>query len=214
MNIPFVSENGDFDCCSRMYRRAIWNTLLELKPKYSLEIGTFTYQSSHVFSKYYREYNEKGLLITADISTWNRGEAPPNVYPVMVYPHEDDMEKYHGNIDLYYDNYRDILLSDEGTAEINCTLIKREMALQGVDGLFGLTFVDATHTRASFLKDLVIAKELTEPEGFILIDDINDWGNEQANVYQELRERNSFYEFEDWKNSPGMALIKNKEFQL
>ncbi len=214
MHIPYISDDSSMDCCRRYYRRAIYNTLLELKPKYSLELGTYLYQTSHVFSKYYKQYCPEGWLITADISTWNRGGTPRNVYPVMVYPHIMDIEAEHGGIDVYYRSFRNRLLKGEDTVELNCNCIQETMIKLNIWDRLDLCFVDADHTRKSFLADLAIAKICTKEDGWILIDDINDRGHEQFDVYRELQTCNHFYEYEDWEISPGLALIQNKDLVL
>ena len=124
MNIPIVEDNTFFDVGSgRDYRRAILNILIELNPKYCCEIGTFIYQTSHVFSYFFEKYRPDGRLITADISVWNRGNAPKNVYPVMVYPHIENITDNHGGIEIYYKDYKDKLSDGLNTVETNSQLI-------------------------------------------------------------------------------------------
>lgn len=213
-NIPLIDDNRSFDCCGRLYRRAIWNILRELSPVYCLEIGTYIYQTSRVFSQYFTQYNPEGLLVTADISVWNRSAAPPDhVYPVMVYPHIREIEREHGGINLYYNDHRERMDNKEDSVKINLYILACKMNDINVD-FFDLTFVDGDHTKASFIKDLQLAQILTSPEGYILVDDIKDQGHEQYKVYQELRTHNNFYEFDDWEINPGLALIQNMELSL
>ncbi len=97
-NIPLVDNRTDMDCCIRLYRRAIYNTLLELKPKYSLEIGSYLFQSSSVWSRYIKEHMPNGKLITCDIAKWTNSPPPDHVIQVMVYPHIDNISDFHGDI--------------------------------------------------------------------------------------------------------------------
>jgi len=212
IKIPFREDRREWDCCQRYYRRAIWNTLLELRPKYSLEIGSYLFQSSSVWSKFYEEQLPGGHLITCDIAKWSNSPPPPNVTQVMVYPHIDNIADNHGGINLYLNNP----LAWVGyTLYKNRQLIDISMQQQSIE-YFDLVFVDGDHSKTSFRTDLRIAQGLTWFDGYILIDDINDMNNpEQVAYYQELKTKgNEFYEFDDWEINPGMALIQNKELTL
>lgn len=211
LSIPLVEDNTDYDCCPRKYRRAILNVLHALKPKYSLEIGSHYFQSSAVWSYWFEKNMPDGKLITCDIAKWSKSEPPENVEQVMVYPHINNIQDNHGGIAIYlpdWEKHVDCSVYD------NTDIIEEKMWDLGID-LFDLSFVDGDHARESFLRDLTIAKNLTNSNGYILIDDINDRGHAQYEVYRELKERgNVFYEFEDWNPNPGMALIKNRDLRL
>jgi hypothetical protein len=214
-SIPMLIDDTTHDACNRYYRRALLNTLLKLRPTYCLEIGTYTYQTSQVFSCYFETYNPNGKLITTDISEWDRGGAPPNVYPVMVYPHTLNVEKFHGGINIFYPNWRKKLESGGNSVLINGDIINRKMDELDIDEHFDFVFVDGDHQEKSFLSDLYIALALTKPDGYILIDDVRDPGNEQMETYRNtLCKKNSFYEFEDWDTNPGMALIRAGDLKL
>lgn len=200
-----------WDCCQRYYRQAIFNTLMQLKPKYSLEIGSYLFQSSSVWSHYYDTYMSDGHLITCDIAKWSNSEPPKHVSQVMVLPHIKDVENNHGGIDVFYKDYNDYV--DDSVIN-NVDLIREKMYELKIPA-FDLTFVDGDHARDSFLKDLDIAKFLTWGDGYILIDDINDRNHAQYEVYRELKAAgNEFYEFDEWTINPGMALIQNKDLKL
>lgn len=216
IKIPLIEHNLNYDCCPRQYRQCILNILIELKPLYSLEIGTHTFQSASVWSYYIDKYQSEGKLITADIAYWNRGDPPSNVYSVMVYPHITNIGNFHGGIDVFYKDYS-AKLKTEDSVEMNYKIIHAKMLELGI-GKFDFVFVDGDHTKISVLNDLVLAKSLTKPDGFILLDDIEDENHpEQCEVYRQLKEKgNVFYEFEDWQqNTPvGMGLIQNKDLIL
>ena len=211
--IPLHDQRTDQDCCARIYRRAIYNTLLTLKPKHSFEIGTFTFQSSSVWSRFYEEHLQEGKLITADITMWNRGEPPKHVYPVMFYPYEEDPSIEHGSMNVYYKNYREVA-QRELSLELNTAKLFESMTEHNIRS-FDLTFVDGSHSAKSFLSDLYLAQLTTKPDGWILIDDIYPTPGgetyEQHVVYQQLKRHNKFYEYDDWNPNPILALIQNKE---
>lgn len=211
LNIPLVENNTDYDCCPRKYRRAILNVLHSLKPKYSLEIGSHCFQSSAVWSYWFEKNMPDGKLITCDVAKWTQSEPPKNVYNIMVYPHIHNIRDNHGGIEMSLPNWENHI---ENSHYDNMDIIEFKMDDLHID-LFDLSFVDGDHARESFLKDLCIVKYLTKDDGYILIDDINDRGHAQYDVYRELKSKgNVFYEFEDWNPNPGMALIKNKDLTL
>lgn len=212
LSISLVEDNTDYDCCPRKYRRAILNVLHALKPKYSLEIGSHYFQSSAVWSYWFEKNMPDGKLITCDIAKWSKSEPPKNVEQVMVYPHILNIRDNHGGISVYLPTWEDHI---QFSIEENTNLICSKMDELDIE-LFDLCFVDGDHARTSFLSDLHIAQNLTNYEkGYILIDDINDRGHAQYEVYRELKEiGNVFYEFEDWNPNPGMALIKNRDLRL
>jgi hypothetical protein len=206
-------------------------------------VGTHIYQTSNVFSAFYKKFNPKGFLVTADIGTYNRAETPPeHVVPVMVYPHIYDVESFHGGLAVWDKNFKKVLKKNPDTAKLNSSIIlekfqHKECGCDCHENIsimhfvpccyslenykpFDFTFIDGCHSEVSIKKDLEIAKQLIRPDGYILIDDINDKGKdsiEQHDYYQNYlkpRNRAYFYEFEDWLYSNdqyapvGMALIK------
>ena len=215
MNIPLIDNRLDFDCeDGRYYRRAIWNTLLYLRPKYCLEIGTHIFQTAEVFSKYFEKYQPNGRLFTVDVGTFNNSLPPRYVTSIMVFPHIKNICDNHGGLKLYYKDYEKVLKNFPDASDININIIISEMEMYKID-YFDFTFVDGDHSRISFLGDMKIASYLTNGNGSILIDDINDRGHEQFDVYRELKEKgNSFYEYDNWNPNPGMGLIWNKELIL
>lgn len=214
LSIDLIDDNAVFDCCERFYRRAILNALISLQPTNCLEIGTYTYQTSHVFSHYFEKYHSIGKLVTADISEWDRGAAPPNVYPVMVYPHTLNVEKFHSGINIYHPDWQKKLVGGGNSVMVNGKIINDKMEDLGINQ-FDFAFIDGDHQEKSFLSDLYIALALTKPDGYILIDDVRDIGNDQMTTYRNtLCPKNNFYEFENWNPNPGMALIRAGDLKL
>lgn len=204
------NNRTDLDCCRRMYRRAIYNTLLQLKPKYCFEIGSYIYQTSYMFSKYFHEHRPDGYLLTCDVSTWGKDNPPERVSRVMVYPHVDDIKNNHGGIQIYHQDYLDHV---ETSLEDNIKLLRSRMDELNIDK-FDLAFVDGDHAYESFFRDLMTAKALVKDDGWLIIDDIEDPNHKQIVAYQELREQMKFYEYEDWNPKPGIALIKNEDLVI
>lgn len=211
LNIPLIEDNTDYDCCARKYRRAILNTLHALKPRYSLEIGSHCFQSSAVWSYWLEKNMQDGILITCDVAKWTKSDPPKNVHNIMVYPHINNIRDNHGGIEIYLSDWQDHV---EGSINDNISIILDKMdELKILE--FDLSFVDGDHARESFIKDLQIAKDVTKEDGYILIDDVNDRGHDQYDVYRELKDRgNTFYEFDEWNPNPGMALIRNRDLSL
>lgn len=205
-----ITDNLDYDCCSRRYRNSILNTLLTLQPKYCCEIGSYLFQTSSVFSYYFLNHCVEGCLITLDVAEWSRGEPPANVYPLMVYPYINYIEDEHGGIQPYFKDYKKVV--NKGLSpEFNAMILKTRMAELQIPQ-FDFIFVDGDHTEESFLNDLRMAKIFTKPEGYILIDDVKEEKYSQYKVYKELQRHNTFYEYDNFNPNPGMALIQNKEF--
>lgn len=207
---------GDYDCCTRQYRNCVINTLINLHSKNIFEIGSFTFQTSAAISYYLDKYMPEGKLVTADITTWNRGEAPPRVHPVMFYPYDEDPSLEHGQMQMYYSNYKEVARK-ELALELNAAKLFDKMT-ELLISKFCLTFVDGSHSRNSFLKDMELAQLFTRNDGWILIDDIYPTPGgetyEQHEVYQQLKRHNEFYEYEDWSPQPVFSLIQNSKLVM
>lgn len=217
MNIPEMRLPPELEwinsCTSRNYYNAIWATLVELRPKYCLEIGTFQYYASRIFSKYFELYQPDGFLITADISTWNRSPEPPSrVYPVMVYPHRTDIDKFHGNINVYHADYKE-RISEVDPVTLNMEIIDKQLMEFGVD-FVDFTFIDGDHTYISFINDFTIAQLFTHENGHVLIDDIKNPDHELAGKFDEWSRQYDIYQYENWERSPDMGLLKTSELNL
>lgn len=128
--IQIIDQRTDLDYCVRLYRRAIYNILVQLHPRICLEIGTHIYQTSKVFSRYFEEHKEENRekqyqLITTDIAECGRSkEPPPRVWPVMVYPHIPNSQDYHGGIEIYHKDWERVIKNDcSERVNTDCILI-------------------------------------------------------------------------------------------
>lgn len=208
LEIPQIELPDDLkwlnSCTNRNYYNAIWATLLELRPKYCLELGTFLYYSARIFSKYFELYEPQGILITADISTWNRSPEPPyGVYPVMVYPYQDNVENFHGGIQVYHKDYKE---KSKYSHLLNTYIIGRKMEDFDIDR-FQFIFIDADHCVQSFENDFFMSQVLSEWNAPILVDDIYDPGHELSKHYPTWKKDYNIYEFENWVPNPGMCIV-------
>jgi predicted O-methyltransferase YrrM len=214
LNIPLIEDKKDLDIVPRLYRRALLNTLIELKPKNCLEFGSFRLESAAVFAYYFEKYQPEGKLITVDIALWERKYTELyNVHSVMVYPHSLDIESRHGEIQIYHPDWRK-KITGTNSVVINGEIINKKMEDLSIDS-FQFAFIDGDHSKSSFLSDLYITLPLIDKNGYILIDDIKDENHEICHYYRrELKPKYNFYEFEDWQPNPGMSLIKAEDLKL
>jgi hypothetical protein len=214
--IPIVEAPRDFDRIIRKgkfagkkcyYKTALLNTLIKLKPKICLEIGTHLGRTTEIFDYYFKKYQPEGILITVDIRKYvdlknNR------IKQVLVYPHVANIAQYHDvapnqMLADYKDHFND-------SVKANCEILKRELKKIGAK-VFDFSFVDGDHQRTSFLRDLEIVKRLSRPPHYALLDDTKDKEHESAFIYQkELIDKFNHYDFEDWPIFIGMSLIWDK----
>ena len=80
---------------NRQFRQALLATLIHLKPKYCLEIGTHLGQSTEVFQKYFDEYQQDGIVVTVDIHKYKDLSHLKNVKQLIVHPHVDNSSDWH-----------------------------------------------------------------------------------------------------------------------
>jgi len=199
-----VIQKGKFENKRCYYKTALLNTLIKLKPKVCLEIGTHYGGTAGVFEYYFEKYKRDGVLITADIKKYADIENK-FVKQVIVYPHIKNIEKFH-----QVNKEELLVLSPNESADSvkeNIKILKKE--LEKVDEkLFDFAFVDGDHQRKSFLADISIALQLTKYPHYILLDDTKDEIHESAFVYHnEIIKKFNHYDFEDWPIFVGMSLI-------
>jgi hypothetical protein len=185
------------------YKTGLLNTLIALRPIICLEIGTYYGGTTKIFEYYFRKYEPKGVLITADIRKYINLTSK-RVRQVLVYPHVCNICKYH-------DITPDQLLPDfemhfDDSVEANCEILRKELKAVGAE-CFDFCFVDGDHQEVSFLRDLQIARLLSRPPHYTLIDDTKDEIHECAIVYKRLMNEVNHYDFDDWPIFVGMSLI-------
>lgn len=182
------------------YLKALFNTLIEIRPKICLEIGTNTGNSAKVFQNYFDKFEPNGVLITCDIKKYVDLSHLKNVKQVIVSHHISDISKYHqiNDAELSYDYKNSV------TTNINI--------LQKLYQRYDFAFIDGDHTKDSFLKDIQICDSLLNEPKYMLIDDTKEPVHECSQVYyEEIKNNNKYccYDFEDWKNFVGCSLIYN-----
>ncbi len=203
----------------KYYRDALYATLVALKPKYCLEIGTHKGDSAAVFQEYFNNYMPDGLLITCDIADWDNTieKRMPNVKFCQVYPHWYD--KYIWEMskqDKLLPDWRD-QIHDSVNANVDCIYDKyNEQNIMGIDlgsntHLFDFTFIDGDHRSISLAKDLAIANYFSDK---ILLDDVDEgeFYQESAGFYHGVIKKTGAYEtydFEDWGVCTNCALLTN-----
>ena len=182
------------------YQKALYNTLIEIRPKFCLEIGTNTGNTAKIFQKYFDQYMHDGILVTCDIKKYVDLQLK-NVKQVIVSHHIHDIEKYH--------NVEKSTLQYVHTNSVNINTGILSNYCQNYD----FAFIDGDHTKESFLKDLEICNKLLKSPKVMLIDDTKEPIHDCSSVYKESIKTNSLYEcydFEDWNQFVGCSLIKEK----
>ncbi len=188
----------------RFYRNALTNTLIHLKPKHCLEIGTYYGQSSMIFHRYFERYESTGRLVTCDIKRYNPQLDHTYITQVQVYPHTINVEFLHKvrESDLLANALEREYL--DRSVENNAALLRQS------DSLYDFCFLDGDHQKESFLKDMEIALLLTAPPHYILVDDTEDYSHDTATVFHEMKKNFNCYEFEDYPQLVGMGLLWSK----
>lgn len=190
----------------RYYFDALYNSLVCLKPKLCLEIGTHYGDSAKVFQAYFDEFMPEGRLITCDIKTYCDLSSLKNVIPVIVHPHANNMDKHHNvNPDL-------LLPVTESTLTSN-----REIILAATEtndkSPFDFAFVDGDHQVVSAVRDIEIACSLLKTDCPFLLDDVDEEYHELSYFYHNNIKKSGeydIYDFSDWPVTTGVALLKEK----
>lgn len=181
------------------YQHALYSTLVNLKPKVCLEIGTNTGSTATIFQKYFDEYCRDGLLVTCDIKKYVDLSHLKNVRQILVAHHIDNISQFHqvDSTELKYDY--------KNSVEKNTELILNEAAA------YDFAFIDGDHTKMSFLSDVQICKNVLKEPQFMLIDDTKEPVHECMKVYEEqIKNSNLYdcYDFEDWEEFVGCSLVR------
>lgn len=188
---------------------AIYATLLQLKPKNCLEIGTFHGYSAAVFQKYFDEFCPDGKLITCDIKSYVDLSQYKNVEQVIVRPYVDNSEQWH-----YVKN-------SELKAQTNSGIDNAAIVKSLFEEDFDFCFLDGDHQLTSVVQDFVFARELLKQPQYILFDDTEEVGQTvKTSVHDSVRyfyeeitmDTNiEYYNFKNWQSFVGAALIWNKQ---
>lgn len=192
----------------RYYLDSLYNSLVELKPKICLEIGTHYGGSSAVFQEYFNEFMQDGRLITCDIRSYTDLSNLPNVTPVIVHPHADNMSSHH------IVNQESLLPVPESPID-NIRLVLTALcgSLPKNGKVFDFAFIDGDHQVISATKDIAIAEYMLKPGCPFLLDDVDEEYHELSKYYHETMkssDRWDIYDFEDWLVTTGTALLYPK----
>lgn len=212
MNIPLLVNlgadgtiiAGPWKGAQHYYHTALFNTLIALRPKVCLEIGTLHGGTAVIFEKYFHEYQNDGILISVDIKLYNNLTLE-HVVQVKWYPHVAWFNDLH-NVD------ESDLLPDgarlwRNSVELNTRILKDELQRLGHHE-FGFAFVDGDHRKASVVKDLAICKVVTAKPHYILMEDVREGIHEVSAMYEnEVKHQYAHFDFEEWPVLSGCALI-------
>ena len=183
---------------NRKFREALFGCLLQLKPKYCLEIGTHLGQSTEVFQKYFDEHEPDGVVVTVDIHKYKELDLK-NAKQLIVHPHVDNSSDWH-------------YVKNEELLDHNVDSVAKNLP----ESKFDFCFLDGDHQRDSVIKDFAIARNLLKEPQYILFDDTEDdgGGHDSVKVYEEIvaEEKYNVYDFsKEWDVYCGCALIWNKK---
>jgi hypothetical protein len=195
----------------KYYLNAIYETLLLLRPKYCLEIGTLYGDTAGIFQRYFEEYEPNGFLITCDIHIQDHAnkympKECPNVKRVHVYPHNKqeyvlDLGK-NGMLPTGWE------INIDDSVRQNVWIIRQQM---GVLDQLDFAFIDGDHTADSVEKDIRICRSLLKQPHHMLLDDVDEPAHPIYNFYREFVEKEyDCYKFENWNVQTCCALIKEK----
>jgi hypothetical protein len=190
------------------YKTALFNTLIALRPKVCLEIGTLHGGTAVVFERYFREYQNDGILISVDIKLYNNLNLE-HVVQVKWYPHVAWFNDLH-NVD------ESDLLPDgarlwRNSVELNTRILRDELRRWGKHE-FDMCFVDGDHRKASVVKDLEICKAVLAPPGYMLLEDVREGIHEVSAFYEnEVKQQYEHFDFGEWPVLSGCALIWSGE---
>jgi len=190
------------------YKTALLNTLIALRPKVCLEIGTYLGGTTKIFERYFENYRPDGILITADIKRYIDLSNHKRVRQVLVYPHIKNIEMYHPISEEDMLPNAKAVMSDSVTA--NVEILLAELRAIG-EQAFDFAFVDGNHTEVSLLKDLEIVKHTSHHPHYALLDDTKEALHETYCTYHEkIQIQYNHYDFEDWPMFVGTSLIWSK----
>lgn len=186
------------------YLDSLFATLVELKPKNCIEVGTNYGGSARIFQDYFNKYMPNGQLITLDIKSYGDISELKNVKQVIVYPYDDTVTKWH------YVTENELLPEHKCWNEALTKNIRRVKNLS-ID--FDFAFIDGDHFRQSLLNDIELCTQVTNEPHYILIDDTEDERHDSSKVFNEelvTSDEWNTYDFSDWTIRTGTGLIWKK----
>ncbi len=183
------------------YLKALFNTLVEFKPQFCIEIGTNTGNTTKVFQRYFDLYMPSGLLVSCDIKSYVNLSSLKNVKQLIVAHHIPHIENFHKV------KKEDLLFSFDDSVATNTRLLKE------IVHEYDFAFIDGDHTRDSFFKDIQICENVLKDPKLMLLDDTKEPFHECSQAYFDVIKKDEKYEtydFDDWSNFAGCSLIRKK----
>jgi len=195
------------------YMTALWASLLQIRPRYCLEIGTHDgLNSTRIFTEYLEKYQPDGILITVDIVPC-KSPLGKNVRQVIAVPHHEKIESTcGGNGWINKGDLLDSINLSKDSVEINSERIMLCMKDLQIEQ-FDFAFIDGDHERVSLLRDIEICESLLSDRKLMMIDDTKEEVHPCCHVYHdEIKTSGKYecYDFEDWEKFVGMSLISKK----
>ena len=184
------------------FRDALFASLVYLKPKLCLEIGTYIGQSTEVFQKYFDQYEPDGVVVTVDIKKYIDIETK-NIKQLIVHPHVSNSSDWH-----YVKNEE--LLDCNNSTHLNSKIIEEAVGGAKID----FCFLDGDYQRESVINDFTISRNVLGGDQYILLDDTEEAGHDSKTIYGEIVDANTHnvYGFsKEWGVYCGCALIWNKK---
>jgi hypothetical protein len=210
--LPWPPKYPDYYNKTCHYLDALYSTLVQMNPKYCLEIGTHKGDmSTAVFQKYFNEHRSDGLLITLDIKRCE-GLSHPNVEQVLVYPHHKRIYETCGADGRWFseselpNDFKNVTTT---SVQKNTEIVREAMQKHEIEG-FDLAFIDGDHERESFLGDLEMCMSITSDPHYVLIDDTKEEYHPCCHIYQEeikTSGKYTTYDFDNWERFVGCSLV-------
>jgi predicted O-methyltransferase YrrM len=199
-----IQKQNKFEIsCLRDYKDALYSCLVQLKPKYCLEIGTHLGGTTEVFSTYLDEYCPEGFLVTGDVKEYTK-ITHPKVKQVLVKSHlpYEEFAKHHEGVEKVEYSENSQYLNDM----IYWSTLRKAKSVD----TFDFIFIDGNHTEVSFMKDFKLSLNLLSPGGHILIDDVPSSleCSEAFDKYIKGNPAYEIYQFEDWSYNVGTTLVR------
>jgi len=209
---PGNIQKGPYANHKSYYRDALYSTLMHLKPKICLEIGTHIGQSSTVFTEYFDKAGIDGILITIDIKIMC-DLTDKRIQQVVVHPCVSNSSS------LHYVKDHELLPTFNTTLKAiltNMSIIRKSLSKAGYDieTQFDFAFIDGDHQRESFYADIFMCEQLTKNPHFMFIDNVEDTAHDSCTIYHEEIKNDPglcVYDYSDWDRFTETVLIWKKE---
>ena len=189
----------------RHFRDALYASLLHLRPKCCLEIGTHIGQSTLIFQEYFNKHQPDGIVVTVDITRLVELTFP-NAKQLIVYPHVSNSGDHH-KVDEH-------LLTHKVDSVAKNTKIIKEAIRNLSYTKFDFCFLDGDHQLQSVLNDFEISRNVLGGDQYILLDDTEENHHDSKTVYEQMvaEQSHNTYDFsKEWGCYCGCALIWNKK---